>query len=347
MEGSGLLNKDILLISVKFFNYEVLIKEELERLGAHVVLLDERPSNSFMSKAIIRFKKELMQTKINNYYKSLMERFKDKKFDYFLLIKGEAVPVFFIDFLKEKNPSIKLFYYTYDSFKNNPNGLKILPFFDRKFTFDSADAKTYNLLFRPLFFANDYSKVSFPEDANMEYDVAFVGTAHSDRYRISEMTKAWCEKNGLKMFTFYFSPSKLLFRFNRLTKKEFKAFDESKISFNSLSHQDIINLYEKSKAILDINHPGQNGLTMRTMEVLGSRRKLITTNPNIKQYPFYHPNNIWVLERRDIKYSKEFFSLRYEEISKEVYHAMSLTGWIEEIFGLESKAIWNQVISEV
>ncbi|WP_185213168.1 lipopolysaccharide biosynthesis protein [Sphingobacterium mizutaii] len=343
MEVSTLKGKSILLISVKFFNYEVLIKKELERLGANVILLDERPSNTFLSKAIIRFKKELFQLKINNYYKDLIVQLTGKKIDIFLLIKGEAVPIFFINFLKDANPGIKLYYYTYDSFKNNPNGLKILSYFDRKFTFDSEDSKNHNLGFRPLFFANEYSKVPVRSKNEYKYDISFVGTAHSDRYTISEFTKEWCKKNKLKMFAFYFSPSKLLFTFNKATKKNFKGFDPKKISFKSLSHSDIIDLYNFSKAILDINHPGQNGLTMRTFETLGARRKLITTNSNIKYYPFYHPNNIWIIDRDDIKYSKEFFESENIVIDQEIYHSMSLTGWVEEVFDLRNSQIWEDI----
>jgi len=339
-----LKDKNILLISVKFFNYEVLIKNELENYGAKVILLDERPSNTFLSKAIIRFKKEILQVKINNYYKTIIKDLDGVKLDYFLLIKGEAVPSFFIGYLTKANPNIVLIYYTFDSFKNNPNGLNILPYFHRKFTFDSVDAKKFGMSFRPLFFAKEYESVDSIE-SNFEFDVSFVGTAHSDRYKISEFTKSWCENNDLLMFAFYFSPSKLLFRLNKLIKDDFKAFDSNKISFESLSHKDIVELYKKSRAILDINHPGQNGLTMRTMEVLGSNRKLITTNPNIKNYPFYHENNIWIIDRNNIKYSKEFFDLPNVKIEDEIYYSMSLAGWIEEVFNLNKKNVWESVVS--
>ena len=46
---------------------------------------------------------------------------------------------------------------------------------------------------------------------------------------------------------------------------------------------DIVSLYKESEVILDINHPGQNGLTMRTFEALGAGKKLITTNTEIKK----------------------------------------------------------------
>ena len=50
-------NKKILFISVKFFNYENLIKKQMEDLGASVDWFDERPSNSVYTKTMIRIDK--------------------------------------------------------------------------------------------------------------------------------------------------------------------------------------------------------------------------------------------------------------------------------------------------
>ncbi|MFD2554231.1 CgeB family protein [Sphingobacterium tabacisoli] len=339
-----LQDKNVLLISVKFFNYELLIKKELENMGATVVLYDERPSNSFFSKAIIRLKREVYKTKITSYYKKIIEEIGKKRFDYFLLIKGEAVPPFFIEFLRNVNPGIKLIYYTYDSFKNNKNGLDILNLFDSKYTFDSNDSIKYKIGFRPLFFATDYSNLYRNNKEQFIYDLAFIGTAHSDRYKIAEDAKIWCNENRLKAFTFYFSPSELLFRIKKLIEKSFKDFDKSKISFKSLSHNDIISIYNNSKVILDINHPGQKGLTMRTFESLGAGRKLITTNEDVKKYPFYNSKNIWIINRDNPVYDLSFFETEFVPIDEDLYKSMSIKGWIEEVFGLKSTAVWDNVL---
>lgn len=338
-----LQGKNILLISVSFFNYENLIKKELENMGASVDLFDERPSNSFFSKAIIRIKKELYSVKINQYFREIIEKIKDTKYDYFLLIKGEATPTFFLDFLKINNPGIKFIFYTYDSIKNNSNGLEILTYFDAKFTFDSQDALQYKMSFRPLFFAEDYGKLSV-KNRDFKNDLAFIGTAHSDRYSISENAKSWCDKHKLKMFTFYFSPSKTLFKFKKLTDKEFKNFDEEKISFKSLSLKEIVEVYKSTMVILDINHPGQNGLTMRTFETLGAGRKLITTNSKIKTYPFYDPQNIFIIERGNIQFDEDFFKIVFKEMDFEIRESMSLRGWVQEVFGMSSISHWETVL---
>ncbi|KMQ62310.1 hypothetical protein ACM40_08395 [Chryseobacterium sp. BLS98] len=341
----NLKGKNVLLISVKFFNYENLIKKELEDMGATVDLFDERPSNSFFSKAIIRIKKEMYSVKINQYFNEIIEKIKDTKYDYFLLIKGEATPKFFLDFLKENNPGIKFIFYTYDSFKNNSNGLEILNYFDDKFTFDSQDAVQYQISFRPLFFAQDYGDLN-GSNKNFQNDLAFIGTAHSDRYSISEKAKSWCGGHQLKMFTFYYSPSKLLFKYRKATDKNFRDFDYNKISFNSLSHHEIVDIYKNTKVILDINHPGQDGLTMRTFETLGAGRKLITTNPKIKKYPFYDSQNISIIEREAIKFDESFFRSDFKEMNSEIRESMSLKGWINEVFGLSSIKHWEQVLKQ-
>lgn len=343
MAKDYLKKKKVLLISVKFFNYEFIIKDTLEKMGAQVDLYDERPSNSFFTKAILRIYKDLYSTEINRYFRELLDKVKNKKYDYFLLIKGEATPSFFIKFLKENNPGIKLIYYTYDSFKNNSNGLAILEDFDYKFTFDSNDVKKYNMEFRPLFYAQDYSLVR-NSHSDFIYDLCFIGTAHSDRYTISQKLHHWCNSKGFRMFNFYFSPSKLLFKFNKLFKKDFKLFDEKKISFNSLSHSDIIALYKQSRAVLDINHPGQNGLTMRTFETLGAGRKLITTNANVKKYPFYNESNVLVIDRSEPFLAEDFFGTSFIPYSDELNHNMSIEGWICDVFKFNERNIWIDVL---
>ena len=70
----------------------------------------------------------------------------------------------------------------------------------------------------------------------------------------------------------------------------------------------ILDYYQKSKVILDINHPYQRGLTLRTFEALGAK-KIITTNQEIKKFPFYNENNVFVIDRTNIRLNKSFLKL--------------------------------------
>ena len=93
-------NKKILFISIKTFNYELEIANKLTELGAKVDYFDERPSNSVLVKGIIRLKPSFIQKKISIYYKEILKKIEGEKYDFFLLVKGEAIPTFFLEKLK-------------------------------------------------------------------------------------------------------------------------------------------------------------------------------------------------------------------------------------------------------
>ncbi|OXA92194.1 CgeB family protein [Flavobacterium hercynium] len=340
MKDKKFNGKRILFLSVKLFNYENIIADKLRSLGAIVDYYDERPSNSIFTKGIIRFKRDFYNLKISKYYNGILEKIKNIKYDYFFLIKGEVVPQYFIDKLKDLNPGIIFLYYTFDSFENNPNGLDVLKNFDKKYTFDNQDSKLYNLSFRPLFFSDDYYKAD--NVSKIKYDLLFIGTAHSDRYIIGEKISQWCEDKKLKSFMFYYSPSRLVFLFFKLFDSSFQKFKYNKISFFSLKHKQILDLYRQSKVILDVNHPNQRGLTMRVFEALGSGKKIMTTNKDIKKYPFFNENNIYVIDRNEIILNDQFFNLPFIDINERLYHKMSISGWLEELFFDTNSFDWLQ-----
>lgn len=338
MITNNLKGKRILFLSVKLFNYENIIADKMRSLGATVDYYDERPANSIFAKGIIRLNRNFYKTKIANYYTSILKKIENNKYDYFFLIKGEVVSDFFIEKIKKLNPNITLIYYTFDSFKNNSNAVSILKYFDRKFTFDCKDAEDYGLELRPLFFSDDYA-YSEPR-SNYDIDLLFIGTAHSDRYVISENVADWCIDNNLKNYAFYYSPSRLVFWFFKLFDSSFKKFNYNKISFESLNHSQITELYNKSKVILDVNHPNQNGLTMRVFEVLGSGKKLVTTNADVKKYPFYNTNNICIIDRSNIVMDRTFFDTPFQKTDSNLYERMSINGWLEEIFFSDNEFNW-------
>jgi len=331
-------NKNILFLSVSFFNYENIIKNKLVQRGAKVDFFDERPSNSIWVKGLLRVKRDAYKIQIRKYYDNILEKVKDKKYDYFFLIKGEVIPTYFIKKIRDINPEIIMIYYNYDSFQNNPHALEFLPLFDYNFTFDSDDAERYKLRFRPLFYSDDYREIR--EETNVaehKYDIAFIGTAHSDRYLISEEVGKQANKLGLKHFSYYYSQGRIVFLYKSLFDKSFKKFEYKKLSFRSLTHKEIIDIYKASNFILDINHPGQKGLTMRTFETLGAGKKLVTTNQDIKKYKIFNTGNIMVIDRNAVTLETDFFTNSTRQIDKETMYSMSIDGWIDELFSIHTQ----------
>lgn len=83
--------------------------------------------------------------------------------------------------------------------------------------------------------------------------------------------------------------------------------------------------------MIDIQHPKQVGLTMRTIEMLGLRKKLITTNQDIKNYDFYNEDNICIIDRKDILIKKNFFETNYNSNSDAYRKNYSLESFVDEI----------------
>lgn len=64
---------------------------------------------------------------------------------------------------------------------------------------------------------------------------------------------------------------------------------------SSLTFEDNIAHINKTKTLLEIVKENQTGLTMRTLECLCFKKKLITNNKSIENYVFYSPKNIFIL----------------------------------------------------
>jgi hypothetical protein len=336
----NLKGKKILFFSVQTFNLEVEIKNKLEELGAELTYFDERPSNNNFIKGILRIKRTLFQEIINRYYEKILKKISNIKFDFLFVNRGEIVPEFFLERLRINQPNCQFIFYTWDSFSNHPHPIKILKYFDRKFTFDSEDAIKHKINFRPLFFIDGYKNIKYTNASTYIYDLLFLGTAHSDRYRISTAVVEFCKQNGLSSFCYYYMHGRLVYLYKFIFDKSFKKFDFKKLSFKSLSSLQILDLYKKSNVILDINHPGQKGLTMRTFEAIGANKKIITTNSEVKKYCFYNANNILVIDRDNIELSKSFFESFYEPIPDDIYYKLSIEGWIRCIFFENESNFW-------
>jgi len=237
---------------------------------------------------------------------------------------------FILEKLKESQKDAKFVLYLWDSIKNYKGKHELLPYFDKAFSFDSSDVKKYKgLIFLPLFYIPAYEKTTKSE---IKYDLCFIGSGHSDRYKIISNIKRKSSELGLSVFCFLFLHSKIVFLFRKYFDKRMNNANIKEFSFFSLTQQEAIDIISQSNVVLDIEHPGQVGLTMRTIEMVGCEKKLITTNQSIKDYDFYNENNIYIMDRVDPEINKTFFLVPYQKLNNYIYNKYSLNNWLETIF---------------
>ncbi|WP_394405150.1 capsular biosynthesis protein CpsH [Streptococcus sp. 20-1249] len=327
----NLANKNILFLCPEFFGYEIKIAKKMKDLGANVEYFDARSVTSAFEKALNKVNPSLFTKKTNDYYDDILMQVKDISFDYVLVIRGEMTPVSFLKKIKELSPQAKLILYLWDSIKNVVGIDKKIYIYDSILSFDPLDSRKYqNVIFRPLFFSDDYQKQNSQSD--YKYDIIFLGTIHSDRFKIIKEIEKQCQESNLKTYWFKFLQGRFIYHFYKLIRSEFRNTKITDFDFDKMHSTEIAKIVDATKVVLDIEHPHQTGLTMRTIEMIGMEKKIITTNSSIQDYDFYNPNNILIIDRKNPVLDMSFFEKKYEEISEELYFKYSLEGWLLQVF---------------
>lgn len=74
------------------------------------------------------------------------------------------------------------------------------------------------------------------------------------------------------------------------------------------------------------------GLTLRPMEALFFGRKLITTNKDIKNYDFYCPENIFILDEQPDEDIRAFLNAPMKKIPFDIVSGYTAERWLNGFF---------------
>ena len=323
----NLNSKNVLLVAPNFFGYANEIKKELELRGAQVSFLEDRPLRRSWAIAlglVFPFLKRLAFLRLCNSFFSN----DSLNFDIVLIINGESFSKkLFFDF-KRRFAVAKFILYIWDNSRNKPDVFNFIKFYDVVYTFDKGDAEEYGLRFQPLFFKPFFDNNIVAKKSL--YDICFVGTVHSDRYFIISKLKEHFPPN-FKVFIHLYVQAPWVYWFRKLTNFPYMKSKSSDFIFQPLKKDALTELFLKSRIIIDIEHPKQEGLTFRTIEALGAHKKLITTNPSISSYDFYDASNIEIIDRTSPRVPNSFLYSEYNPVSKDIRDRYKLSSWLDKI----------------
>ena len=254
--------------------------------------------------------------KHQHFGKEILNRLEENKEiqDVILTIKGDFIyPKSILEFKKYTKKSIGFFN---DNIYRCPKIKRVLHCFDDVFSFEKDDCAKFNLKFAPNWIYNN--DVSLSSNADFEYDVFNISSIDK---RLPILVRIADE---LKSKT-------IKFKFIVYDKKR-KPVDNTITYINKHMPLSEVNDYiSRSKVLLDINRICQIGLTFRVFESLGLDKKLITTNSDIKNYDFYNPNNILIIDEKNPVISADFFKNEYEKIPDSILHQYTIEGWCENV----------------
>ena len=321
----------ILLMAPTFFGYRDRVRDELRGRGHCVECIDDRPSESVAFKSLAKASYRLVDGQIGKYAEVVRDIAASNDYDLFLFMGGMS-----FCFTREQFASIKeasgarFVAYLWDAFENCERFGASRDFFDEVYSFEPADCNRYGLKLRPLFFSGAYEGLPAVPKGGFTYDACFIGSVHQPSK--FEAVKSICtdlESQGLRVFRFFFMPSKSVAALRCTTSSVYRG---AEFSFEPLSAEMVAEVYSNSKAIIDSPQAGQSGLTMRTLETLGARRKLITANHDALFYDFAHNGNVAVWSGFG-SIPVGFFDTPYRKLPDEVYESYSIKSFASALLG--------------
>ena len=173
------------------------------------------------------------------------------------------------------------------------------------YTFDEFDFIKYNLKFNTQYYVRPEKYI---EKQKIEYDVFFIGRDKGRREQLMFIENQLTE-NGLKT--------------------KFIILDDKSNSLDSnyISYDQVINFILKSRSILDFVSTGQTGLTIRPLESIFFKKKLVTNDKTITNRDFYKKENIFILDK-NIEQISHFLSIDYANIDDEIIDKYEFDNWI-------------------
>ena len=318
--------KKILFIAPNYFDYYKIIQKSLVDKGYDVTWMDDRPSNNIFEKCILRVKPSLLRGRIDNYFNDkIKNEFERKQYDIVFVIMGQSFNSKHFLNLKRLNSKCNFVLYLWDNTRNFPGLVDLATAFDKVYSFDKFDCKKYGYLFLPLFY-------SFPHFDNQDiiYDASFIGTIKNGKLPLVNNIVKDLESNNLCVMNYMYLQSKLVYMYYRIKDKDFTKTKIKDFKYKKMSYIDNINKSLQSRIIIDVPMKNQVGLSMRTIECMAMKRKLITTNEDVVNYDFYRPENIYVYKGK-IDFKDVFFTEEYLDIDKNIVDDYSLEKWIDKI----------------
>lgn len=325
--------KNIVFIAPEFFTFHKQIQNRLQELGNKVYFIPDRPSQKAIVKIVIRKLRIILIPYLNSFFDKRSRDIPATEIDEVFIIRGEGVTAKALLNLKARFSKARFQLYLWDSVRRSPGCEDLMPLVDRTWTYDLRDAKAYpDLKFTPNFY-------TLPETRTFQrapvkdftWDLVFFGTAHADRLKvISRLARKL--PSAIRFYRFFYFQSPIMYYFRKLFDPAFSFFKKEELSHKPKFGKDWDDIVSQSSAILDVQHPDQGGLTIRTLESLALGFKVVTTDPSIREYDFYNPEQILLIDRHDPDLDPQFLSQPNNFPVHPKILELELTPWLGKIF---------------
>lgn len=228
-----------------------------------------------------------------------------------------------LEWIKHANPKAKVIVWLWNVFDEYP--MDKLKAADYVFTFDESFSAKHGFLHAPQFhFPRVIQERLGKASASFDrVDISFVGYDKGRKDQLLEISSV-LDGRGLTYCFTLIDP-------NGLQQTYPGMYGSTEILQEMVPYSSVLDRVCKSNAVLDLCKDGQTGLTLRVLEALYGRKKLITDNCSIMNSDLYDENNIFVIGKDDWEKLGEFLESPYHVLSEELEADYSFSGWVETI----------------
>ena len=290
--------------------YEFSTLQRLENIYHRLVKKDTQHIHTINHRNFIK----LTNKKLNQLTKQNL------KFDFCFVVRGDLVQENVLHYAR--SISDKMIDYQLDGLSVSAKVLDYDKLFDQIYVFDEQDVKDY-----PNYNLKAITNCYFEEanEIHKTIDFSYIGVNTEDRFELLEQ--------------FYLTLKKIntayKIQFN-LKQDEFHPYHSDKLIMldKSITYQQSLELSNQSKVLIDLKRNEHNGLSLRFFEAMNYHNKIITNNSTVKNYNFYHPNNIFITDFTNFDGLEEFINLPYHKLAEEITNQYNFKYWINRIFNL-------------
>ena len=325
----------VLLVSPLIFSYHLSIAATLRSMGYAVTWWDDRATSKTWYKLALRLLPTIMLRWSEPSFRKRLRELNPNAITHVLVIKGEGLSRRVALNIRKTLTSASMGLYLWDGVENVKGTSNILAAFDSVATFDPADARSFGWTYRPLFGRNILANKD--RAVSIKFDWCFIGSIHSDRHRIIHRLRHR-SASSYNNFVFCYFQSRLMLYMRLLSDWTLWLAPKGTLSTRPMSVTDMAQIVEYSRAVIDVEHPRQRGLTMRTIETLLAGKKLVTTNKHILDSDLYHPSRVCVINRGNPEIPAEFLDQHNLAVSDSLRSYYSCESWLAELLALQDAA---------
>ncbi|AZA52313.1 hypothetical protein EG348_04495 [Chryseobacterium sp. G0201] len=311
-----------------YSDFPKLFLDNLEKEGFDTYLItDKLPKFKYKGSESIKnfFVKNILRNK--DYKQNLINQHNLKKLnkclseidgelDYILVIRADNFPIPFVKNLKKKTK--KLIAYQWDGIEKFPEIKNYFNLFDTFFCFEKVESE-YNIKSITNFYFDHLptSQKVYDTEKPRLYFVGLYWKSREEKINkfIDQVSDFPVE---LSIFIQYF-------------KEPERKNDKIKYIQNRITFEENLEFVKNSDILLDFVDPLHNGLSIRFFEGMYYKKKVITDNIMVKNYDFYHQDNIFVVENDNYKNIEQFLKASYHELPEDVVKKYGFSSWIKKI----------------